>query len=137
MSNRLDTRDWSLSPPQGWETNRDPECVTLVPPSGEGALQLSSHRKGGAVTESDLLEFADHHLREGAPRRTVELGSFKGFEIAYETDDAAVREWYLRHESVLLFATWFCDLLHAGREDEVVEAALVTLKSRPAKRSSS
>ncbi len=137
MSERIENPDWSLVPPAGWHVREDPDCVACVPSSGEGSLQLSSHRKGGKVSETDLLEFAEHHLRDGAPRRSVELGDFRGFEIAYDTDIEACREWYLRNGVVLLFATWTCELRRAGRLDPKVEASLVTLKVRKTKRARS
>ncbi|MEM1451838.1 MAG: hypothetical protein AAF957_18270 [Planctomycetota bacterium] len=129
MERRVEKDGWSLAVPEGWEVHEEPDSTSLVPPSGRGALQLSGHRKsGGAVSDGDLLELASDHIQAGAPRRDVRLGEFMGFEIAYEADGYARREWYLRKKSTLLFASWSCEVRHEGAEDETVELALVTLR---------
>lgn len=128
MSKRIGGPGWSIVPPEGWAVEETDDCLLVVPPSGSGALQFSSHGKdGGSITDKDLLELAEDHLANGAPRRSVQLGDFVGFEIAYDAEELTRREWYLRKRSTFLFATWECGVEASGREDERVEAALVTL----------
>ena len=132
MAHRVGNEHWSLACPKGWRSKDEPDCLSLVPPSEVGALQLSSHvKKGGPVDDADLLEFAADHIGAGAPRRDVRLGDFTGFEITYDTDAFACREWYLRKSKTLLYATYSCHLAQRGSEDEVVERALVSLRAGP------
>jgi hypothetical protein len=128
MARTAGNEHWSITVPDGWRVREDEDCLSILSPSDEDALQLSSHRKNaGAVSDADLLEFAAHHLDAGAPRRDVRLGDFVGFEIAYGVDDLACREWYLRKGRTLLFATFTCGAGRAGQRDETVELALVSL----------
>lgn len=121
---------WTIEPPEGWSAEWTSDCFEILPPSNDGAFQLSAHRKGsGPVTEGDLLEFAEDHLRNGAPRRDVKLGDFAGFEITYDKGDSAYREWYLRCRSTMLYATYICDVDLRGHHDELVELSLVTLRA--------
>ena len=89
--------NWTIDVPSGWRQKKGDESVSLLPPAEIGALQLSGHQRDDAhVTDEDLLEFAADHLDAGAPRRDVRLGDFMGFEIAYDAEGFACREWYLR-----------------------------------------
>lgn len=47
-------------------------------------------------------------------------------------DDASTcwRQWYLRHDRQMLFATHNCAREHRGREDERVRAMLQSLRAR-------
>ncbi len=130
MTQSAGTENWTIDVPRGWRKKKDDECVRLVPPSEIGSLQLSGHQKDdGNVTDEDLLELATDHLDAGAPRRDVRLGDFMGFEIAYDAEGFACREWYLRHDRTLLFVTYTCALASSGREDEAVELALISLRA--------
>ncbi|MEM6673821.1 MAG: hypothetical protein AAF726_13335 [Planctomycetota bacterium] len=131
MTRTAGSEHWSIDVPEGWSVREDEDCLSILSPVHEDALQLSSHRKkAGAVSDADLLEFAADHLDAGAPRRGAGLGDFVGFEIAYEVDEFARREWYLRSGQTLLFATYTCAAARAGVRDEEVELALITLKVR-------
>lgn len=130
MTERTREEWWSIEPPEGWSAGRTPECFQIDPPSGDGSFQLSAYRNEKAhVTEGDLLEFADHHIRNGAPRRDVRLGDFVGFEITYDAEGLAYREWYLRCRATMIYATFVCDEEERGRHDEEVELSLVTLRA--------
>ena len=128
MAQRFAGDGWSIEVPQGWTVREEDECVHFVPPGRGDGMRLTAARKGeGRVKDADLVDFASEHLDAGAPRRDVRLGDFVGFEIAFDTDDLAVREWTLRAGNVLLFVSYGCVLQSAGRLDEAVEQALITL----------
>ena len=54
-------------------------------------------------------------------------GAFSGVSGRYKEDGAAVREWYLGSDSLLLYVTYVCDEDDAGLDDASVDELLGTL----------
>lgn len=129
MAQRHGGDGWNIAVPSGWTARDEDDCVHLIPPGRGDGVRLTSARKGESrVKDADLVDFAADHLDAGAPRRDVRLGDFVGFEIAFDTEDLAVREWTLRAGNVLLFVSFGAMLTEAGGLDEQVERALITLR---------
>jgi hypothetical protein len=124
---------WSLGIPDEWITERYPECVGLHQPEGIGELQISASRQERTVTLSDLRAVAAEHIEAGAITHSVKLGDFDGLSFSYDVDDEYWSEWYLKAGPILLFATYSCAAEDEGKEDEVVEAVLETLRIRQTK----
>ncbi|MEM7635092.1 MAG: hypothetical protein AAF299_11065 [Pseudomonadota bacterium] len=80
------------------------------------------------MDDADLLDFAVDDLAHGTKPHPVTLGGFSGFEISYEAKQTWWRIWYLRSQKLMIFATYNCDLQHAGNEDSQVDEMLATLK---------
>jgi hypothetical protein len=118
---------WSLLLPDGWQGWHDPECATIVANPEIGALQVSAAFKDSEVSEADLREFAAEHLDAGATPSLVQCGDFVGFTIAFGTEDAFWREWYLRNGGQALFVTYNCSPGDRGVEDAAVDKILATL----------
>jgi hypothetical protein len=57
----------------------------------------------------------------------VRLGAFSGVTGAYTEDGAAIREWYVGSESVLLYMSYVCELEDQGLDDASVDELLGTL----------
>lgn len=119
---------WSLSIPNEWAAERYPECVSLHQPEGIGELQISASRQQRDVTIADLRAFAAEHLDAGAITHSVKLGDFDGLTLSYGVEDEYWCEWYLKSGSILLFATYSCAADDEGKEDDVIEAILETLR---------
>jgi hypothetical protein len=115
--------------PPGWRGHLDPECTTITADPEVGALQFSSAFKDGEVSLADLRDFASEHLDAGAPTRSVHLGDFEGFAIAFGTEDAFWRQWFLRNRKQALFVTYNCSLEDRGIEDAAVDKILATLSA--------
>lgn len=121
---------WQAILPDGWESQRDDNCVTLYHPDGVGALQISAAFKYFLVTDEDLRDFASEHLQAGAKIRELTCGEFAGFTLAFGVDDAYWRHWYLRRDNQMLFVTYNCPRDDRGTEDEPVSQILASLRHR-------
>jgi hypothetical protein len=113
---------WSIGIPDGWRVTEHPECTTFEPPMGEGALQISAHRKDRDVADADLREFAGD-----VPVTPVTLPCFSGLENASTERQLFFRKLWLRAGHFMLFVTYVCPLGARGREDFVVEDMLRSL----------
>lgn len=133
MPNKAEGKAWEMDLTPPWETESSAECETIYRDDREGVLQISAYRgtRGIAATDDDLRMFAEKILSSGAPTTDVILGEFTGFRITLERDDAHWRIWYLRSGSLVIFATFNCDLPEHGQSDSEVDAMLATLKSKP------
>ncbi len=121
--------NWQAKLPAGWEWPRDDECVTMYHPDGVGVLQISAAVSESAVTDSDLQEFARKHLDRGARTRAVSCGDFAGFTLAFGTEDAYWRHWYLRSGRRMLFATYNCDPEDLEQEDNAICRIMAALRA--------
>ena len=74
--------DWSLEIPEGWSHDEDGSCTIFARPNGVGAFRVSSFRKGEAVTDDDLREFAGE-----IPLVAVSLGHLTGFRTRSSEDN--------------------------------------------------
>ncbi len=125
-NDRFGGASWSLRLALAWQGQHDEECATITDDAGIGALQISAVLKQNeAVSDDDLREFA-----EGLPDpvRAVSFGAFAGFEHAFTENGFSWRRWFLRSESILLFATYNCYLIDAGTGDLDVEMMLQSLR---------
>jgi hypothetical protein len=122
---------WELSLEPFWLAQHHDECESIFRPDGVGALQLSSARKEGDVTDDDLVGFASEHVNAGARTMSVNLGDFSGIAIHYNADGSNWRKWFLKHRSVALFVTYNCAEEDGGVEDDQVDNMLATLQAFP------
>ncbi|MFO0989717.1 MAG: hypothetical protein U1F37_20575 [Alphaproteobacteria bacterium] len=126
---RKAARSWSIAVPKGWEHEAEDALDTFFDPDGDGALQISSFAKAsGDVTERDLTESIEDMELAGVLRRAAAFGPFVGYSLEREEDGQLGQYWFLRAGPLLLFVTYFCDQLHAGKEARIVAAALSSLR---------
>ncbi len=128
MRHEVRTTTLSVVIPSTWYETLHDECLTLQAEQSIGALQISSYTKDSDVTDEDLQESADRHLKAGAKSATVSIGPYAGFTIAYGVDGLYWREWYLRHKNQMLYVTYNCENSSRGKEDAVVKEILTSLK---------
>jgi len=115
---------WSVDVPDGWRVTEHAECTTFESPAGDSAVQISAHRKEGAVTDDDLRDFAD-----GAPLTPAAFPHFTGFQAASTGSQVFARKLWLRAGELLVFVTYTCSLGARGREDAVLDEMLRSLSS--------
>ena len=119
---------WRVVLPPGWRSEPNEACHAAVPDHGVGALQFSSARKGDqAVTEADLLEFAQDDL-EGRQSGEVTSGDFTGITVEFTSEGVYWRKWWLRNGSVLLFVTYNCVAGEEGSEATAIDMILGSLR---------
>ena len=120
---------WQVNLPDDWVAEQETESALLYHPDGPGTLQISAIPQKDTVTAADLRAIATEHLDAGAQTDDVEFGTFSGFSLSYGVEGEFWREWYLRCGTTLLFATYNCDIDDEGKEDDIVELILGTLRA--------
>src|SRR5215475_11883437 len=70
---------WSVQVPSGWRARADAKCATFHQARSFGALQISSAQKDTTITDTDLEEFANDRIPEGAELIRVAYSNFSGF----------------------------------------------------------
>ena len=122
---------WSVELPDGWEAERDEDCVTFTLQREIGVLQISAYRRDDEiVTDKDLLEFAEDEIVEPANPQSVSFSEFVGLEISHFADDSFLRKLWLRNGSLLLFVTYTCAAEESTVEAEDVNLILKSLSSK-------
>src|SRR3954471_21903293 len=95
---------WSVNLPEGWETRVEENGVSFRQRPEIGVLQISAARKEAAVTDADLIEFTD--TASNATLEPVEFDLFSGFARRQKTQEQYLKEWWLRHGELAIFATY-------------------------------
>jgi hypothetical protein len=99
---------WQTRIPDDWTAVSDDTCVTLTPPDGTSALQISAYQKSTPVTDADLNDLAVEPLAAGAAPQPLTCGDYTGFTLAFIVADIFWRYWYLRCGPQMLFITHNC-----------------------------
>jgi len=121
----LEAGDWSLLLPPEWEAERDGDSILIGDRDGVGCLEISElRRESGVFGAADLEQIRD----AGVAWTPADCGSFSGCYGAFEEDDAAVREWLLACEDLLLYLTYSCAADNRGLDDGAVDDLLDTLR---------
>ncbi len=120
---------WVLEIPKHWYARDDAECVTFVPDTNIGALQISAYKKGGEVTDEDLIEFSGD-LSGCTEHKRLKIYEFSGFTVIYSEGETYWKRWWLRSGEIMIFATYNCDLKEANRHADEVESIISTLKEK-------
>ena len=125
--NRFDHQYWRVNLPEDWESESESDLDSFFHTNGHGELQISTTNYDDPVTDELLSELASEHLESGADPEEVELGEFVGFSFDYEVDNEYCREWYLMYDTLMLFATYICDVGDNDKEEDLVEFILESL----------
>ena len=119
---------WIVNLPDAWLGESEAGFDVIYDPEGVGELQISGSCHDQLIEYDDLYELAAEHIEAGAEEEQVEFGEFSGITLEYEVDDELIREWYLKSGSIMLFITYSCLLEDEGKEDDVVESVLESLR---------
>ena len=114
---------WKITPLAGWEVEVEGKVTAIYHPNGVGAIQISLYSKDGAVTETDLLDFAGDHIEVGAVYKEYEENSHKVLTFAFGHDGVFWQHWYIALSRGVLFVTYNCD--EADREIELEKVKLI------------
>jgi hypothetical protein len=120
---------WELDLPTNWSAHNDVECVTFIPNSDVGALQISCYKLDDNVTEEDLIEFSNG-LMGGANRKYLVLNEFTGFNLDYIEMDTYWKKWWLKSGEIMFYVTYNCDSRMADENANDIELIMSTLKLR-------
>lgn len=121
----LETGDWSLLLGDEWIAEQDEESILIGDRDGVGCLEISElRREQGLFREADLDEF----MEAGHAARAIRCGNFQGRVTQFSEDGAALRQWCLYTDDLLLYITYSCDADNAGLDDAAVDEMLATLR---------
>ena len=117
----LETQWWRLGLPDEWIAEQDEDSIIITDRDEVGTIEISHllHQEGDEPLSAEALARANAE-HEGLDWQACCLGEFDGVETSYHEYGAAVREWWLQAQSLVIFITYVCDL-----ENEDLDAVIV------------
>lgn len=125
--NQFDGSSWRINLLPEWVGEYEEDCSLVFHPEGVGALQISSYSKEGAVTEADLRGLAQEHIEAGAKLTEAHAGDFKGFTLAFGSDNEFWQCWYVANGPTALFITYNCQAADRDAEIESIKSMISNL----------
>lgn len=135
--NVLETEWWTMALPPEWWADTDEDSILVGDRDDVGCIEISSlHKEHGEFDLAEVRDIAAASAESPLDWRRVTLGDFHGVRSQFVEEGAAIREWYVRCGSVLLFITYSCEEDNRGMDDAAVDEILDTLVRIPARGSS-
>jgi len=126
--NILETDHWCLMLPSEWQAENEDDIIRIVDRDEVGEIEITTlHKQSGKVMPGEIQTLAREESPEVPKWEAATAGAFSGVSGRYTEDGAAVREWYLGSDSLLLYVTYVCDEDDAGLDDASVDELLGTL----------
>ena len=126
--NVLETEWWTMALPPEWWAESEDDSILVGDRDDVGCLELSDlHKEDGHFEMDELRTIAEAESVTALTWKTLTLGDFKGVVSDFVEEGAAVREWYIAHQSLLLYITYSCDEENRGMDDSAVDQLLDTL----------
>ena len=126
--NILETDHWCMMLPEEWHAENDDDVIRIVDRDDVGEIQITTlHKQSGRVDASDVASMSSDESPEVDVWHQARAGAFEGVTGSYHEDGAAIREWYLGSESLLLYITYVCAAEDQGLDDASVDELLATL----------
>ena len=126
--NILETDHWCLMLPTEWHAENEDEIIRIVDQDDVGEIEITTlHKQSGNVMPAEIQDMALEESPEVSQWKATNAGAFSGVSGHYTEDGAAVREWYLGSDSLLLYVTYVCDEDDAGLDEASVDELLGTL----------
>ena len=123
----LESQWWMLELPDEWQASQEEEMIIITDQDGVGEIVITTlEKEEGDVSERELRSFTEE-LGDGS---SVSVSGMDGYYYAYQEDNDALREWYLKADNLLIFITYACDLENAGMDDGAVDEILSTFALR-------
>ena len=126
--NILETEWWAMALPPEWWAESEEDSILVGDRDDVGCLEFSTlHKESGQFEASEVLQIAESESEQKLTWKLLSLGDFNGVASSFMEEGAAIREWYLAHDALLLFITYSCDEDNAGMDDAAVNEILDTL----------
>lgn len=128
----VQTDSWCLQIPDEWSAEIEDGVVVIFDCDGVSEINITIVSKSeGNVSDNDLREFFSDLTKNNREYKFINLDFAKGFYFNYVDDEGAWREWYLSHESSIIFITHFSDDKNAGLDDAIVDEIIATISLLP------
>ncbi|WP_348680733.1 hypothetical protein, partial [Marinobacter nauticus] len=102
--------------------------VAILPPTlVSGIIEPLHYSKEGMVTEEDLRGLAQEHIEAGAKLTETSAGDFKGFTLAFGSDNEFWQLWYVASGPTALFITYNCQAVDRDAEIESIKSMVSSL----------
>ena len=126
--NIVETDFWCLMLPPEWSAEEEEGSVLITDQDGIGELAITTLvREPDDAPDRSLSEIAQTESPEVSTWVAATFGDFSGIAGQFTEEGAAIQEWYLSRNIVLLYCTYACDVEDAGMDMPVVEEILGTL----------
>jgi hypothetical protein len=136
MPHRYAAFGWSIAIASGWTAEIHEETtlgettayLEIVPETRDALLRLTPDERGlqGAAEWVEAVGWIN--LAKGRRVSPAQCGDFIGINVEFGSGDEWLRGWALRAEAMPLDAHYQCSADHAGRDDQVVEEMLNSLR---------
>lgn len=114
-------------PPEWW-ADAEADSILIGDRDEVGCIEISTLRKSAGVFDSqELFQVAHSESGSTAQWQDASLGEFRGLTRQFREEDAALREWYVALDQMMLYITYSCALENAGMDDAAVDELLDTL----------
>ena len=126
--NVLETEWWSLALPPEWWADAEEDSILVGDRDDVGCIEISTlHKEQGEFHLAEVQAIAAGESEAISEWRRVNLGDFHGLSGSCIEEGTAIREWYVMHNSMMLFITYSCDESNRGMDDAAVDELLDTL----------
>ena len=126
--NVLETEWWTLLVPPEWWAESEDHSILIGDRDDVGTIEISTLRRDeGTVSAAEVAAVAAEESPEVGAWEPVSAGDFEGVCGALVEEGAAIREWYLAGDALMLYITYSCDTDNQGLDDAAVDEILDTL----------
>ena len=126
--NILETDWWSMALPPEWWAESEEDSILVGDRDDVGCLEFSTlHKEAGEFEAAEVREIAESESEQQLAWKPLSLGDFKGVTSSFVEEGAAIREWFIANDALLLFITYSCDEDNGGMDDAAVNEILDTL----------
>jgi hypothetical protein len=121
----LETQWWRLGLPDEWNAEQDDESILITDRDEVGTIEISHLIAEPGEAQPSIEELAKLNAEhDNLEWSSCCCGDFDGVETVYLEDGAAIRELWLRAQSLTLFVTYVCDEENRGLDDAIVDEIL-------------
>lgn len=129
----LESQWWIVELPDEWEAEQQEETIIISDEDGVSEIAITTLQKtAGQVDDQELKDYCSDIETQFGSGEPVTVAESRGYYFSYLDQGDAVREWYLRHDDLLLLITYSCDAENQGMDDAAVDQILSTLFLKPA-----
>ncbi|MFA7555494.1 MAG: hypothetical protein WCY88_14695 [Spongiibacteraceae bacterium] len=124
----VESQWWIVELPDEWEAEQDEETIIISDEDGVGDIEITTLQKEqGDVSDEELKQYTEDLQRQYGAGKAINIAELQGYYFSYKDQGDAIREWYLRCDSLLVLITYSCDIDNAGMDDGAVDDILATL----------
>jgi hypothetical protein len=127
---RFNTFPQLIDPPAGWIVERYEDYVSMFPPTRDAELRLTTFdvETTRAVPARWVAVVVHANRKLGRTVVDSHYGPFAGSAMETVALETRIRGWFLHAGLLPLVITYRCATSVGKRDDEIVEAALQTLR---------